>query len=298
MGPIATTPDHPHLVRPAAAVDLARVVDLLPFGVLLLDERAAAIFANRGWIAISGQSGQSWGGHRWLTALERPERGPVRQELISAMASRRHHQTDWVVPTRSGGHQILRAQLTPDDEVPGLAGILTVLDTTEERRRVDQLIELATHDPLTGLVNRHQFVEFLHHALERHRRLPHLVTGVYFVDVDRFKAVNDTYGHSIGDELLRAVGRQLVAVVRPMDVVARFGGDEFVVLCEDLRATEVATTIARRLKGLSIEIPGTDRRCTLSVGWTLVDGSSLDSTTLISRADEAMYRDKQHRWRW
>jgi diguanylate cyclase (GGDEF)-like protein len=273
--------------------DLTPVIDRLPFGVLLLDERAAAGFANQAWVDLSGQVDQGWAGHRWFAVLDLPERGPFRQQLVSAMASQQRHETELMVDHASVGRRILHAQLTPTgDSEPDPAGILTVLDVTEEHRRVDQLIELATHDPLTGLVNRHQFVEFLDHALERIRRQPDSVTGVYFVDVDRFKLVNDTYGHQTGDALLRAVGEHLVAEVRPMDVVARFGGDEFVLLCEDLRSPEVAEVIATRLRRIRIEIPGTTGHCRLSVGWTLAEATAVDSASVINRADDEMYREK------
>ena len=105
--------------------------------------------------------------------------------------------------------------------------------------------EAALHDALTGLPNRALMLERLEHASRRGRR-SRKTSAVFFLDLDRFKAVNDTYGHHVGDELLVAVAERLTAVLRPGDTLARLSGDEFVILCEDLDDPAQADAIAVR----------------------------------------------------
>ena len=110
----------------------------------------------------------------------------------------------------------------------------------------DQFRHTALHDPLTGLANRLLLQERLEHAAQRARR-SHTNAAILFVDLDRFKHVNDTYGHHIGDELLISVAQRLTGVVRPGDTLARVSGDEFVFLCEDLHGASDVEVLARRI---------------------------------------------------
>src|SRR5207248_6051566 len=115
------------------------------------------------------------------------------------------------------------------------------------RSHREQLSYQALHDPLTALPNRVLFADRLDHALESLQRRPGLL-AVLFVDVDRFKLINDSLGHAKGDQVLVTVADRLRAALRPGDTVARFGGDEFVVLCEDVTDEAEATAIAERLR--------------------------------------------------
>jgi diguanylate cyclase (GGDEF)-like protein len=110
----------------------------------------------------------------------------------------------------------------------------------------DRALETSLHDALTGLPNRTLLVERLDHAILRCRRSNKMV-AILFADLDRFKSINDTYGHHVGDELLIAVAQRLTALLRPGDTVARLGGDEFVILCEDLDQTSQGGVLAARI---------------------------------------------------
>ena len=140
--------------------------------------------------------------------------------------------------------------LRHDDLLP-YGMVCSFSDVTERRRTERQLNYQATHDSLTGLANRPVFIESLRQTLDHARRGGSRV-GVLFIDLDRFKVVNDTQGHLVGDEVLIAVARRLQQATRSVDTVARLSGDEFVVLCPDLadiesarrRATEIAEVIA------------------------------------------------------
>jgi diguanylate cyclase (GGDEF)-like protein/PAS domain S-box-containing protein len=172
--------------------------------------------------------------------------------------------------------------------------IATVSDETEHRRSSDELFHRAVHDPLTGLPNRVLLEDRLTQALARADRQSREL-AVLYVDLDGFKTVNDTWHHAVGDEVLRTVARRFAKAVRPQDTVARFGGDEFVVLCEELSDAEDAARVARRiLESLGRPVHHRVGRCRLgaSIGVVLSDGQA-DAEALIERADRAMYRAKR-----
>ncbi|HEX3898099.1 MAG TPA: EAL domain-containing protein [Mycobacteriales bacterium] len=163
-----------------------------------------------------------------------------------------------------------------------------------EELRVQLEAELrrqASHDTLTGLANRALFAERADHALER-RSLTELV--VCFFDLDDFKDVNDSFGHSAGDELLRVIGKRLRDCVRPADTVARFGGDEFAVLLEDTQLPEALDVIDRLYAAVSYPLRVGDEEVLvhLSVGMTTLGGRSVTSEELLEEADAAMYAAK------
>jgi len=170
-------------------------------------------------------------------------------------------------------------------------------DVTHERAALDELAYKATHDHLTGLPNRSLLLDRIELALARSER-DRTPVAVLFVDLDRFKKVNDTYGHDVGDALLSKVSERMSSVLRPSDTVARMGGDEFVVLCEDIDGENDALTIAGRIRGAiedePITIDDIKMQVTASVGIAMSNGGSTrDADTLLKRADAAMYRAKQ-----
>jgi diguanylate cyclase (GGDEF)-like protein len=161
----------------------------------------------------------------------------------------------------------------------------------------DQSREAALHDALTGLPNRVLLLELLEHAFRATRRSGN-TSAVFFIDLDRFKEVNDSYGHQAGDQLLIAVAERLTGVLRPGDSLARLSGDEFVVLCEDLADPSVADAIAVRLNaGLSRPFTLSDVEVTVtaSIGIAFA-GQGIDAPAeLLHEADLAMYRSKRDR---
>jgi diguanylate cyclase (GGDEF)-like protein len=165
-----------------------------------------------------------------------------------------------------------------------------------ERKRTEvQLAHMALHDPLTGLPNRALFLDRLGVALDRSRRASASV-AVLFLDVDNFKQVNDTLGHAAGDRLLSGLADRMQAMLRPMDTVARFGGDEFTFLIEDLASEREVVLIAERITqatSVPIRLEDGETSITVSIGIAMVGDASLLPESVIREADAAMYRAKE-----
>ena len=167
-------------------------------------------------------------------------------------------------------------------------------EVVERRNAEERLDHLAHHDPLTGLPNRLMFLENLKHSIALASRGDrHL--AVLFIDLDRFKEVNDTLGHAVGDELLIAVTHRLAGHLRTSDTLARLGGDEFVCVLEDIKDASEAGRVADKLIGLltlPFNILEHELFVSASVGICLYDADGDDVDTLVRNADTAMYQAK------
>lgn len=171
-----------------------------------------------------------------------------------------------------------------------LAGIVLSRPETQ-----DQLAHQALHDPLTDLPNRTLFLDRLSQALGRLDR-SHSMLAVLFLDVDRFKLVNDSLGHAAGDHLLVTISRRLSSVLRPGDTAARFGGDEFILLCENLTDPEAAMVIAERVAAAinqPVKLGSTDFVPSTSIGIALSHDRTDAPELVIRNADAAMYTAKE-----
>ena len=165
-----------------------------------------------------------------------------------------------------------------------------------ERKSLEmQMAHKAMHDALTGLPNRTLFHDRLKHAVMRAKRHQSML-GVMFIDLDGFKPINDGLGHDVGDLLLKALGRRLQEGLRASDTAARFGGDEFMVLCEDVADEQHVISIAERLQAAVAEpfrIAGHDLAVSSSMGIVVSTGHEESADSLIRNADAAMYRAKR-----
>jgi diguanylate cyclase (GGDEF)-like protein/PAS domain S-box-containing protein len=195
------------------------------------------------------------------------------------------------------GHPVwtsLSTSIVRDMNEKPLYFVCQLEDVTERRATGEALAHQAIHDPLTGLPNRSHFVDRLERELARAAGT-HGRVAVLFLDLDRFKVVNDSLGHSAGDRLLVAVGDRLSAAMRNDDVVARFGGDEFTVLCANVGRVEselIAERLAAALANPVALVEG-EVFVTASIGIALSDGRNETPETLLRNADAAMYRAKE-----
>ncbi len=184
--------------------------------------------------------------------------------------------------------------LINDDAVRGM--VVNTRDVTARKQAEERLQHDAFHDALTGLPNRALFKEHLRVAIGRVRRSPHYMYAVLFLDLDRFKNVNDSLGHSFGDRLLIAISERLQNSVRLVDVVARLGGDEFAVLLDGIEDANDAVHVAGRVqKSLQDPIEIGDRHemfATTSIGIALSNAEYLEPEDVLRDADTAMYRAK------
>ena len=231
---------------------------------MLQSGRQDAAFYRRFWHALNTRG--QWQGEIW----NRRKNGEVYPEWLNIIAVH--------------------------DEMGLVEHYVAIFSDITERKRQEALITYqAHHDALTGLPNRTLFRDRVEQALSISRRHDHQDAAVMFLDLDRFKQVNDSFGHDVGDLLLREVARRLRAAVRESDTVARLGGDEFTVLLPELAGAEGAASVADKILEATREpchIAGHDIFITTSIGIALYprDGNDVDS--LMKTADAAMYQVK------
>ena len=202
------------------------------------------------------------------------------------------------------GEELSKPDRNAQGEIIGYHGITR--EITERKRLEEQVHQLAFHDPLTHLANRRLMLEHLEQAMSASKRSQRH-GALLFLDLDNFKPLNDLHGHGVGDLLLIEVAERLKACVREADTVARFGGDEFVVLLSELstqpgEADEQAVAIAEKVRTRLAEpyvlqsapsAPSIRHECTASIGVAVFRGRDESQNTVIDRADAAMYQAKE-----
>ncbi len=214
-----------------------------------------------------------------------------------ALARRRHTESECVLISRRGDQRLIKEIATPlqsrSGEIVGAVAILR--DITSERRHSRELAYQASHDALTHLPNRLVLWDRLNHAIERAARGSFSV-AVLFMDLDRFKTVNDSLGHAAGDVLLKIVAKRLRSCLRKEDTVARLGGDEFVIILEQVHGTRWVASTARKITEVIAKpmvIEGNEFIVTASIGVTLFPKDGNNAEILLKNADTAMYRAKE-----
>jgi diguanylate cyclase (GGDEF)-like protein len=169
--------------------------------------------------------------------------------------------------------------------------VVHIQDISERKRLADTLQDLADSDPLTSLWNRRRFEEELERQIGRRRRYGD-ETALLMIDLNRFKPINDTYGHGVGDELLKAVATALSNRIRSTDSIARLGGDEFVVMLTNVSHAEamlLSDELQDAIAGVRVSVGDEVITITASVGMTILTGDAADARDAMTRADTAMY---------
>jgi diguanylate cyclase (GGDEF)-like protein/PAS domain S-box-containing protein len=248
---------------------------------------------------LLGYDAEHMTGRRFEELLDPSDGDRVREMLVDVAAlAREQPEVVQCTLVHSDGtpHQfeLNCTNLLGDEHVGGI--VLNCRDISERKAFEEQLTHQAFHDPVTGLANRALFAERVRHAIARTRR-EHQSVAVVFLDLDDFKTINDSLGHAAGDEVLVEVAKRLATSVRASDTAARFGGDEFALLLEDIDGVqEAADTADRVLETLALPLRVAHKELSLrcSIGISVVsDGSPAGAEELIRDADAAMYRAKR-----
>jgi diguanylate cyclase (GGDEF)-like protein/PAS domain S-box-containing protein len=271
--------------------------------VIVFDPRGELLFVNDGARTLIGVSEHSATTDAATQLFIQAIRDQVPREVVANPANNTwegelgFRSPDGIMRTLALTLHIVR-------EADGAVQHFSVIarDITEAKQVQDELAFQATHDALTGLPNRVLFLRKLSEALERSITLKRGV-GVLFVDLDKLKDVNDNIGHNVGDQLLNTIAKRLASATRPSDIVARIGGDEFVVLCDGLGDEHVAMDVAERVRQAmtgQVILQGIEIFTSASIGIALATPALLAeqapkdaAVTLLNNADTAMYRAKQ-----
>ncbi|GGC02546.1 EAL domain-containing protein [Pseudoduganella buxea] len=274
----------------------ATVLEHIGDAVMVVDAGGTIVAVNPAFTQITGYTeGEALGHDLGLTRSSRHDDTPGPRLWGELVESGYWRGELWCV--RKNGEEFLE-ELTLT-AVRDAAGTVThyvgvFSDITQLKQSQDKLDHMAHHDPLTQLPNRSLFNDRLQHAIDRAGRAGEQL-ALLFIDLDRFKNVNDTLGHHVGDELLQQVARALASHLREGDTLARLGGDEFVVLLEDIDGQYGASLVAQKLVEMFEQpflVAGHELFVTCSAGVSLYPADAADLNILIRNADVAMYQAK------
>jgi len=283
--------------RAEARLQLADLVfDNSPTAIVIADEAQRIVSTNPAFTELTGHEGYELLGLA-ADGLLLAQHDTQTTGFGDALSSDGTWHGELEVQRKNGETFIASILVTRvNDRITGQAThyIWLLTDVTQRRRAEDRVRHMAQHDPLTGLPNRLALHMRLAQALPDARRHGWKV-ALMFIDLDRFKVINDTLGHQVGDELLREVASRLAATVRETDIVARLGGDEFVVLLPDIGHVTDAAIVAGKIIGTlstAITVDQHELHTSPSIGISIfpVDGS--DGDTILKNADTAMYHAK------
>jgi diguanylate cyclase (GGDEF)-like protein/PAS domain S-box-containing protein len=274
----------------------ATVLEHIADGVMVIDVHGRIVATNPAFTQITGfTESEAVGTHSNLTRMT--THAPGFYEALWADLAQTGFWRGEIRNRRKNGDayvEWLTVSAVRDDHDAVTHYVCVFSDITKVKESQDKLDHLAHHDPLTGLPNRLLFHDRLQHAMVRAARADRQL-AVMFIDLDRFKTVNDTLGHHVGDELLKQVAGQLAGCLRDGDTLARLGGDEFIVLLEDIDGTHGARQVAEKLMQLferPVLVSDYELFVTGSVGISLFPQDAVDMNVLIRNADVAMYQAK------
>ena len=268
-----------------------------PIGIFRADCDGSITYMNPHCEKISGFSVNEMLGHGWQKAVHPDDREIKVKIWFEAVAARQHCSQEYQLVTPQGDKVLILTQANPImDHVGNCIGYVGIVeDITERVQYEEQLAYQANHDALTGLLNRNLLADRITQLLANAHRYNQL-GAVLFIDLDNFKFVNDSLGHDLGDRLLKVEAERLYSCTRSCDTVARYGGDEFVIVISMMDKGEDAATVAEHILEVvsrPFTIDGHDFGISCSIGISIFPKDGSDADTLLKNADTAMYRAKE-----
>jgi diguanylate cyclase (GGDEF)-like protein/PAS domain S-box-containing protein len=263
--------------------------------IINLDLEGKITYASPAAERLSGYPANELVGKPYTSFLQEPELSKTAPIYDKTLLGETVESIELVVPRKDGGLVYVEANSLPifeNGDAIGVQGIFR--DITARKKAELELQYMATHDYLTNLPNVRLFLEHLDKAIARARR-NELLVALLYLDLDGFKQVNDTFGHSTGDLVLRLAARRLEDNIRKADIVCRLGGDEFAILMTDLQCISNIDILAARLNQamqLPFEVKNTTANITVSIGISVFPRDTRDGEELIKYADRAMYTSK------
>jgi diguanylate cyclase (GGDEF)-like protein/PAS domain S-box-containing protein len=235
----------------ASETQYQTLVNLSPVGIFCTDALGQYIQVNERWCQMNGLEAQEAMSEGWTRTIHPEDRVRVLTEWYQAVAKNLSFKsTEYRLLRPDGTTAWVFAQATAETGRSGstIGYVGTITDITQRKQVEDQLRHLAWHDALTGLPNRALFMRRLETAIKQVKEYPRRLFAVLFIDLDRFKVINDSLGHLVGDQLLAAIAQRLSACLRPGNIVARLGGDEFTMLLENICDVRDVTFVADRIQ--------------------------------------------------
>ncbi|MDM4767814.1 GGDEF domain-containing protein [Pelomonas sp. SE-A7] len=281
-------------------LELQRLVEAMPALICQFDAELRCVLANRHFARFFGPSDEELN-RRPLQEVFGPnafdELRPLLQRALTGESLR--HQARFGLGEGQAEHVFEIAMVPRRLEGHSDGGYALLHDVTERERSAERLRQLVSQDSLTGIGNRTHLMDRLGQALKRSARRPQCF-ALMVLDLDGFKAVNDSHGHERGDQLLQQVARTLAETLRADDTVARLGGDEFVLLAENLHSPEDALLIAAKVVERIARLASPDAPISASLGLALHPQQGAVAEELIRKADVALYKAKaagRNQWR-
>ncbi|MDK2124306.1 bifunctional diguanylate cyclase/phosphodiesterase [Parachitinimonas caeni] len=275
----------------------AKVFENASEGILITDADTRIIAVNAAFTRITGYSEQETLGTVSRMFNPKGDRREINRIMFEELNESSHWQGEMVDRRKSGELYPVWLSISAVRDASGritnFVGVFT--DYTSRKEAEERLYYLANHDPLTSLPNRTALNESLIHSVNQARKLGEKL-AVLFIDLDRFKAINDTLGHAAGDHLLQTAASRLRACLSDEDTVGRLGGDEFTVVLETIGDPNAAAFVAQRIldqMGKPFTIDGHEMFVTCSIGISLYPNDGQEAQTLLKNADIAMYRAKE-----
>lgn len=290
-----TEVDVNHAVYNASLQRFNALTSVVPMAILQVDKDFNCSYVNKTWTKYTSQNNQQSLGKGWLSSIKTLNTDEILSEIIRAVSHTNDFKGEIELITVAGKSLWVSMNAVGlfNDRVELTGLIFTMSDISDERSNSQKLQKMANYDHLTGLSNRAFFTDRLTLALARVPR--HGITALMFLDLDRFKNINDTLGHHVGDIVIQEVAERLKSVVRDEDSIARLGGDEFAIIFTDISSENVISPIANKIVS-AVNLPFTIENKSMvlscSVGVSIATEHNVAPADILRKADLALYKAK------